>query len=186
MTVTIIITFSVLLLFAYLFDLTASKTKVPAVILLLLLGWIVKQLVLFFDIQLPNFSSILPVFGTIGLVLIVLEGSLELELNRSKIRLIKKSFFGALVPLFVLAFSLGLLFQHYEGSTFKSSLLNAIPLCIISSAIAIPSVRNLRPAEKEFVIYESSLSDILGVLFFNFIALHERIGVFSFVLGFCK
>ena len=181
MTVTIIITFSVLLLFAYLFDLTASKTKVPAVILLLLLGWIVRQLVLFFNIVLPNFSSILPVFGTIGLVLIVLEGSLELELNRSKIGLIKKSFLGALVPLFVLAFSLAFLFYHFEGASFKLGLLNAIPLCIISSAIAIPSVRNLRPAEKEFVIYESSLSDILGVLFFNFIALHERIGVFSFV-----
>jgi Kef-type K+ transport system membrane component KefB len=181
MTATIIITFSVLLLFAYLFDITASKTKVPAVILLLLLGWIVKQLVIFFEIQLPNFSSILPVFGTIGLVLIVLEGSLELQLNRSKIGLIKKSFFGALMPMFVLAFSLAFLFHHFERSTFKLGLLNAIPLCIISSAIAIPSVRNLRPAEKEFVIYESSLSDILGVLFFNFIALHEKIGVFSFV-----
>lgn len=57
---------------------------------------------------------------------------------------------------------------------------NAIPFCVISSAIAIPSVRNLSSHNKEFVIYESSLSDILGVLLFNFLALNETIDRFSF------
>jgi hypothetical protein len=51
---------------------------------------------------------------------------------------------------------------------------------VISSAIAIPSVRNLSSANKEFIVYESSLSDILGVLFFNFIALNEYFNVQSF------
>jgi hypothetical protein len=41
----------------------------------------------FFDINLPDLTATLP--GTIGLILIVLEGSLELELNRSKVGLIK-------------------------------------------------------------------------------------------------
>ena len=57
---------------------------------------------------------------------------------------------------------------------------NAIPFCVISSAIAILSVRNLSSHNKEFVIYESSLSDILGVLLFNFLALNETIDRFSF------
>lgn len=47
MAVTVIITFCVLLLIAYVFDLTTSKTKVPSVILLLLLGWSVRQLTTF-------------------------------------------------------------------------------------------------------------------------------------------
>jgi potassium/hydrogen antiporter len=51
---------------------------------------------------------------------------------------------------------------------------------VISSAIAIPSVRNLHTSDKEFVIYESSLSDISGVLFFNFIALNDSFGINSF------
>lgn len=180
MTTTIIIALCSLLLVAYLFDLTFAKTKIPSVILLLLLGWVVRQATVFFEVQLPNFSSVLPVLGTIGLILIVLEGSLELELNRSKLGLIRKSFIGALLSMFALAFLLAYVFQHFGGSSLKDSLTNAIPLCIVSSAIAIPSVRNLTSSDKEFIIYESSLSDILGVLFFNFVALNTQFGFHSF------
>lgn len=180
MTTTIIITFCILLLIAYVFDLTSSKTKIPSVILLLLLGWSVRQLTVLLDFHLPDFSPILPVLGTVGLILIVLEGSLELELNKSKFGLIRKSFLGALVPLIALAFLLAFAFQYFGHFELKDSLTNAIPFCVISSAIAIPSVRNLSSHSKEFVIYESSLSDILGVLIFNFLALNETIDRFSF------
>ena len=98
MTTTIIITFCLLLIIAYVFDLTSSKTKIPSVILLLILGWSIRQLSTRFGFQLPDFSFILPVLGTIGLILIVLEGSLELKINKSKLGLIKTSFFGALIP----------------------------------------------------------------------------------------
>lgn len=181
MTTTVIITFCILLLLAYVFDLTASKTKIPSVILLLLLGWLVKQLTILLDVQLPHFSPILPVLGTIGLILIVLEGSLELELNKSKVGLIKKSFIGAFAPMLALAFLLAFAFRYFGHFGLKDSLTNALPFCVISSAIAIPSVRNLSSHNKEFVIYESSLSDILGVLIFNFLAFNETIDKFSFV-----
>jgi hypothetical protein len=39
---------------------------------------------LLLDIEIPDLTSTLPILGTIGLILIVLEGSLELELNKSK------------------------------------------------------------------------------------------------------
>ena len=182
MTTTIIITFCILLLIAYVFDLTSSKTKIPSVILLLLLGWAVKQLTVLLDINLPDISTILPVLGTVGLILIVLEGSLELELNRSKFGLIRKSFFGALIPMIALAFLLAFAFRYFGQFGLKDSLTNAIPFCVISSAIAIPSVRNLSPLNKEFVIYESSLSDIFGVLIFNFLVLNETINTVSFGL----
>lgn len=180
MTVTIIITFCVLLLIAYVFDLTSSRTKVPSVILLLLLGWTVKQLAVWFGIQLPDFSPFLPVLGTVGLILIVLEGSLELELNKSKFGLIRKSFIGALLPMIALAFLLAFSFRYFGNFSLKDGLINAIPFCVISSAIAIPSVRNLSSTNKEFVIYESSLSDISGVLIFNFLAINETISTNSF------
>ena len=180
MTTIIIITFCILLLIAYVFDLTASKTKIPSVILLLLLGWSVRQLTILLDVKLPDFSPILPVLGTVGLILIVLEGSLELELNKSKFGLIRKSFLGALVPMLALAFLLAFAFRYFGHFGLKDSLTNALPFCVISSAIAIPSVRNLSSHNKEFVIYESSLSDILGVLIFNFLALNEIIDRFSF------
>lgn len=181
MTTTIIITFCVLLLIAYVFDLTSSKTKIPSVILLLILGWSVKQLTIMLGIQLPDFSPILPVLGTVGLVLIVLEGALELELNKSKFGLIGKSFLGALLPMIALAFLLAFAFKYFGQVELKDGLINALPLCVISSAIAIPSVSNLSSHHREFIIYESSLSDILGVIIFNFLAINEVINKFSFL-----
>lgn len=179
MDVAIIITFCVLLLFAYVFDLTSSRTKIPSVILLLILGWAVKHLTNFFEIELPDVSGLLPVLGSVGLILIVLEGSLELKLDRSKGGLILRSFLGALLSILALALLLTFLFNYFGDFGFQASFLNALPLCVISSAIAIPSVRNLASREKEFVIYETSLSDILGVVLFNFLAFNEIINGLS-------
>lgn len=180
MTTEIIITICALLLISYIFDLTSAKTKVPSVILLLILGFGVRQISEFIGIQIPDLTPLLPILGTIGLILIVLEGSLELDFNKSKTPLIKKSFFVAFFPLLTLAFILAYLFQYYEIASFKVTLTNAIPLCIISSSIAIPSAKSLTPFNKEFIIYESSLSDIIGVLFFNFVALNESFGLATF------
>ncbi len=165
---------------AYLFDISSPLTKIPSVILLLLLGWFVKQITEIFQLHTPDLNPLLPIFGTIGLILIVLEGSLELELNRSKFSVVKKSLLNALLPMFALAFLFAFAFQYFGQISYKMALVNAIPFCVISSAIAIPSVRNLSPFNKEFIIYESSLSDIFGVLFFNFIALNEIINGQSF------
>lgn len=180
MTLTIIITICLLLLLAYVFDISSRLTKIPSVILLLLLGWIVRQISYFFFLKIPDLNPLLPILGTIGLVLIVLEGSLELELNKSKIPIIRKALLTSVLAMFAQAFLLASVFQYLSGTPFKTALLNAIPFCVISSAIAIPSVRTLHSNEKEFIIYESSLSDIFGVLFFNFIALNEVISAYSF------
>ncbi|MDX1651182.1 MAG: sodium:proton antiporter [Brumimicrobium sp.] len=180
MTITFIITICSLLLLAYVFDLTSSKTKIPSVILLLFLGWGMKQVTQFIDIEIPDLSALLPVLGTIGLIVIVLEGSLDLELNKSKFPLVKKSIIVAIFPMLLLGFLLAFIFYYFGDYDFKKSLTSAIPLCVISSAIAIPSITYLSKKNKEFVIYESSLSDILGVLFFNFVALNVTIDLLSF------
>lgn len=176
MTVTIIITICSLLLLAYIFDITSSKTKIPSVILLLVLGWFVKQTAVFFDFPLPDLNPVLPIMGMVGLILIVLEGSLELELNKTKLHLIGQSSLLALLPMLTIIFGLAYAFQHFGGVGYKIALINAIPFAIISSAIAIPSARNLVNKNREFITYESSLSDIFGVIFFNFIVVNDNIG----------
>ena len=55
------------------------------------------------------------------------------------------------------------------------SLYECSSLAIISSAIAIPSAQSLDQKSREFIIYESSLSDIIGVIVFNFVALNAII-----------
>jgi len=180
MTISIIITISILLLLAYIFDITASKTKIPSVILLLLLGFGAKLITESLNISVPNLNPILPILGTIGLILIVLEGSLELEINKSKLPLILKSSIIALIPLLFISFGIAYYLNHFEHLPLKLALASAIPIGIISSAIAIPSARNLLNNEKEFITYESSLSDIFGVIFFNFITLNDNIGSKTF------
>jgi cell volume regulation protein A len=179
MTTSIIISICLLLILAYIFDITSSKTKIPSVILLLIVGWAVKQGTDFFEIPVPNLTSILPILGTVGLILIVLEGSLELELNKSKFPFIGKTALISIIPMLLFSFGLAFAFYYFGSIPFKFGLANAIPLAVISSAIAIPSAQNLISKDKEFITYESSLSDIFGVILFNFITLNDDIGAAS-------
>lgn len=178
---TIIITLSVLLLLAYLFDITSARTRIPSVILLLLLGWGLQQVTTFLNFTPPDLSPVLPIIGTIGLILIVMEGSLELEVNRSKIQLLKRAAWGASLAVVVMALAAAFILSKAGPYSFKAALTNVIPLCIISSAIAIPTAANLASHDKEFVIYESSISDIFGVILFNFIALNAVIDHHAFI-----
>ncbi|MFN8416312.1 MAG: cation:proton antiporter [Cytophagaceae bacterium] len=177
----LIIAVCFLLLFAYLFDITAPKTKIPSFIMLLVMGWIVQQVVVVMGINIIDLTPLLPILGNIGLILIVLEGSLELELNKNKISLIGKASLVALLPMLILSFSLAYLFQYVSGVDYLTALTNAIPFSIISSAIAIPSVKNFANNDREFVTYESNLSDIFGIILFNFVTVNEVIEADSFL-----
>ncbi len=175
MTGAVIITFCLLVLVSYLFDLTSSKTKIPSAILLLLLGWGLNQITSHFSWAIPDMSSVLPILGTVGLILIVLEGSLELDFSRKKLPMIGKAMTMASLTIAVLI-AVGTAVLVWMGHTdIRSNILNIIPLCVISSAIAIPSVSNLSKHYKEFVVYESSLSDVMGILIFNFFAVNQVI-----------
>jgi len=180
MTNPIIITICLLLIIAYIFDISSSKTKIPSVILLLLVGWFAKQLTDNLGLGIPNLSPALPILGTVGLILIVLEGSLELELNKSRLPFVGKTALMAFLPMLLISFGLAYALQYYGNVSFKTGLANAIPLAIISSAIAIPSAQNLHATDRQFVTYESSLSDIFGVIFFNFIIFNDTIGTQTF------
>lgn len=181
MTITIIIIICILLLVAYLFDLTSARTKIPSVILLLVLGWACRQATDFFSYEIPDLTRLLPVLGTLGLILIVLEGALELDLNKSKLPLIKKSFLSSFLSMAILSFIFSYAIFYFTSNSISVSLINAIPLSIVSSSVAISSARNLSKGNKEFIIYESSFSDILGVLFFNFMVLNTYINFQAFL-----
>jgi hypothetical protein len=176
MTSAIICVLCVLLLIAYVFDLTAVRTRIPSVVLLLLLGWVVRLAADSAGLQIPSLHALLPILGTVGLILIVMEGSLELEFDQSKLTMIGKSTIMALIPMLVLAFGMSWALNHFAGVPCRLALINSIPLCVISSSIAIPSAKSLDRSSREFVVYESSISDILGVLFFNFVTLNESYG----------
>ena len=172
MTNTLIIAFCIIMLVAYFFDLTAAKTKIPSVIILFAIGWLIRQLVTYLTLPVPDLSVMLPILGSLGLILVVMDGSLELEIKRRKLLFITKSFVAAFLPIMTLSFLLALFLQYWDGADFRTCLINSIPFAIISSAIAIPSVKHLNEKIREFTVYESSFSDIIGVMLFNFVALN--------------
>jgi cell volume regulation protein A len=184
MTTSLIITLCVLVLVAYAFDLSSKRTKIPTVIILLIMGHLIKYAVDFFDVRIPNLDFLLPAVGSIGLILIVLEAGLDLELNNKKKAILTKTLLSALIPLMALFLIIGFAINYYTGASLMHSFINAIPFCIISSAIAIPSVQNLSDEKTEFVVYESSFSDIIGVILFNFFLSNETVGIGSFLVFF--
>lgn len=169
MTYYILIALCVIVIFSYIFELSAKYTKIPGVILLIVTGMLINSLTDNFNIQVPDLSMLLPLMGTIGLILIVLEGSLDLTIDSSKKKLITNSITSSIVLLLVFVALLTLVLVYVYHFSLRQSLINSIPLGIISSAVAIPSASGLKKTDKEFVIYESSISDIFGILAFDFI-----------------
>ena len=110
----------------------------------------------------------MPVLGTIGLILIVLEAALELDIKKEKIQIITKGFMAALIILLINIVLVSLFFEKVIGLPNPTSVIYAIPLSIISSAVAIPSASALINKNKEFVVYESTFSDILGIMIFYY------------------
>ncbi len=168
------------MVFSYTFDLVAKRTKIPSVIFLFGTGLGIQYTLRYLGIEIPNVSQFLPVIGTVGLVLIVLEGALELRFEKDKIGLIRKTFGSAFFILIFTALILTFLFRYMTHLPFQTCLVNSIPLAIISSAIAIPSVSDLSKQKREFVIYDSSLSDILGIMFFYYAKQNETYGLNSY------
>jgi len=162
----IVLVFSAVVIAAYAFDVLCRKIKLPSVIVLLLAGIAIRQLFDRSGWTLPLLDDVLPVLGTIGLVLIVLEGALDLEINRDKkplvIRTLLASTFGFILALGTIAAAIHIWF----ATDWTRAFLTACPFAVISSAVAIPSAAALSPRRAEFVVYESSLSDIIGVLVF--------------------
>ena len=168
-TLSILFALPLIVIFSYLFDAIARKTKFPAVILLMFTGILIRTVTAASGYNDFEFlENLIPVLGTIGLILIVLEGAFELEISFEKLPLILKGFLAAffilIANIWLLQWLFGFLFQMETNE----AVLYAIPLSIISSAVAIPSASSLLNQEREFVIYESTFSDILGIMIFNY------------------
>ncbi len=172
----IIIASSIIIILSYLFNRISEKSSIPSVLLLIVLGVLGRELIGLFGVEKQQILEIferikiLEVLGTLGLILIVLEAALELKIAKEKFKLITKSFVIALSGLLMCMFSIaGILYGSFKGMDWSTALVYATPLSILSSAIVIPSVINLNEKDEEFHIYESTFSDILGIMIFYFL-----------------
>jgi NhaP-type Na+/H+ or K+/H+ antiporter len=160
---------ALIVIISYLFNLVAIRYSIPSVLLLILLGMVLHGVVGAIGLDTPDLRPILEILGIIGLIMIVLEASLDLELTGGKRGLISRAFFTALVTLVFSAILIALVMMLYIQVDLTTGLLYAVPLSIMSSAIIIPSVSALADDKKEFMVYESTFSDILGIMLFYFL-----------------
>ncbi|CCH52049.1 sodium/hydrogen exchanger [Fibrisoma limi BUZ 3] len=167
----LIIVLSLSVLISYAFDLFSSRFKTPSVLLLLLLGVVIRQATSYLGVQVPFANAILPILGTLGLILIVLEGGLDLELHPEKYGLLRRTLLSSLIEIVGITLLLAGALYLLLNDTFYHCLITALPFSILSSAVAIPSLLNLSSEQGEFVVYESAFSAILGVMAFNFLLL---------------
>ncbi len=130
--------------------------------MLIALGIIVNIYIPFQD----RFGFILEVLGTVGLILIVLDGALGLKLLRSKTGIILKSLFVSLITLVGTSYISALFLYYFFDLPIIHSLLLTVPLSILSSAILLPSIDSVEEKKREFLIYESTFSDIIGIIVF--------------------
>lgn len=167
-----------MIVLSYFFSLVQKAIRMPSVLLLLGTGMLIR-----WGAHQAGYTATAPrllleALGTIGLIMIVLEASLDLEIRKQHLKLIRAAFTSALGNLLVSAVSItGLLYWYFGNMPIANCAAYALALSVVSSAIVMPSVHHLNKEKREFLIYESAFSDILGIMAFNFLAENETIGL---------
>jgi len=164
-----IIAICLLVILSYLFNLISRRTGIPSVLLLLLSGIGVRETLVFNNISVEVAPQMVEIFGILGLIMIILEAGLDLQLGKKKIKLIRNAFFSGLIILVLSSIAISSYLYFYLKEDFILCLIYALPLSVVSSAIVIPSISHLDEHKKEFLVYETSFSDILGIIFFNYL-----------------
>lgn len=171
---------SVLVALSYVFDVLSKKWRIPSVLFLIGTGMAMKVIINYYEYDLnESFFNLLELLGIIGLIMIVLEAAVDLKIGRDKQKIIKQSIFMALIILVVSSLAIAVAIMFFRSEPFFNALVYAIPLSVVSSAVLIPSVHTLTQRKKEFMIYEATFSDIIGIMFFNFVVMQSG-NVFSY------
>jgi hypothetical protein len=167
----LIIAISSVIILSFFFNIISKKTNIPSVLMLIALGIGIKAIMNMTELRDKDLGidSLLEILGNIGLVMIVLEAALDLKLEREKAGLLFRSLLVASVSLAGSIIGIAFLFTYiFPGTDFYTASVYAVPLSIMSSAIIIPSVGSLTGSKKEFMVYDSTFSDILGIMVFYF------------------
>jgi Kef-type K+ transport system membrane component KefB len=182
-TEVILIIICTVVVMSYLFSIASRYVRVPSVLMLMGSGMLIRIAGNYvgWSVQLPQ--KLIEMLGVVGLIMIVLEAGLDLKLARSKIPLVRNSLLSATILLALSVVSLTAVLFYALGEPLRDCLVYAIPLSIMSSAIVLPSLHPLTPEKQEFLIYEASFSDIIGILLFNFITVNTVVDL-SATIGF--
>lgn len=157
-----------LVVLSYLFSIISKYIRVPSVLLLLFAGVGFRVLADKYQFGFSFSAKLVEMLGVVGLIMIVLEAGLDLKVGKDKLRLIRDSFFSALILFVASAISITYILNFWLREPLEKCFVYAIPLSIMSSSIVLPSIHSLHEHKKEFLVYEASFSDIIGIIVFNY------------------
>lgn len=86
MTYQAILAASIFLLLAFGLERLGRASGIPSAILLIAVGLAGKPVLTTFGLALEGIGAAVPIVGTLGLILIVLEGTLDIKLRRDRLR----------------------------------------------------------------------------------------------------
>ena len=153
---------------SYFFSIISRYVKVPSVLLLLFAGVGLRALANASDLAFALPLTLVEGLGVVGLIMIVLEAGLDLQIEKNKLGLIRRAFVTALVILVLSAAILTLLLYVWFKEDITRCIVYALPLSIMSSSIVLPSIHHLTETKKEFLftkllfpIYSAFFSSII-------------------------
>src|SRR5690606_34230940 len=96
----LLILFCIITLLSYLFNLLSEKSKIPSVILLIGTGLIFQKISNYYQLPIQSLRVPLELLGIVGLIMIVLEGAMDLKITADKKPVIIKSLLAGSSVLF--------------------------------------------------------------------------------------
>ena len=132
-TEALMIGISVCVLVSYWFSHLARQLRFPSVIFLLAAGLALREFTDFRNATVLFPPGALPLLGTIGLILIVLEGGLDLNLKPGRRKFLLRTFSAAMVGVLLCSAALAAAFHMGFGLDWRLAALMAVPFAVISS-----------------------------------------------------
>ena len=162
MSITILL-IGILVFFAHFLSLQFTKTHIPDVLVLILVGILIGPL---FGIVSPaDFGRVGPLIATIALVVILFEGgtSLKLDVMGKSLGTTGLLSIAGFVLTAIIITSIGMFVLGL--ATLPAMMLGLILGCT-SSAVVIPMVKSLKMSEKPstVLVLESALTDVLSIV----------------------
>lgn len=181
----LLIALSTAVLVSYGFDLLSSRFRTPPLLLLLLMGALLRLLTNSLNIQIPYVSPTLSALGTLALILVVLEGGLDLDIESDRLSLVRRTGLMALSSILLTTLVLATMLYLLLDESYYKCLINALPFSIVSSSIAGQAVRPLPNDKREFITYETSFAAIISIMLYNFL-IESDISVLGAAFGFVR
>src|SRR5690625_771090 len=132
-----------LVIVSYVFSILSARTRIPTVLMLLLLGVGIREITMAAGHYVEIPLDFIQFFGVLGLILILLEAGLDLNIHREKLPLIGRATGSAAFVLSLSVVLIAVIIQLTFVQGWLLSFIYAAPLAVISSTIVASSISYL-------------------------------------------